>query len=96
MQDKEKESFVRFEGNPILTSIKDHSWENYAVFNPTVLLIDKKTYIIYKPHRYICEDCDDHPSTTATPSWHKRDSNYTIDYENHVLMELIAIKYDRY
>jgi transposase len=52
-------------------------------------ILGKKTFIIYKPHRYICEDCDDNPSTTATPSWHKRDSSYTIDYENHVLMELI-------
>ena len=30
----------------------------------------KHTYIIYQPHRYICENCDDHPTTTATPSWH--------------------------
>ena len=47
------------------------------------------TYIIYKPHRYLCEDCDNNPTTTSTPSWHNRDSSYTIDYENHVLMELI-------
>ncbi len=52
-------------------------------------ILGKRTYIIYKPHRYICESCDDNPTTTATPGWHKRDSSYTIDYENHVLMELI-------
>jgi len=52
-------------------------------------ILGKRTYIIYKPHRYICDDCDNHPTTTATPSWHNRDSQYTIDYENHVLMELI-------
>lgn len=52
-------------------------------------ILGKRTYIIYKPHRYICEDCDNSPSTTATPSWHKRDSSYTTDYENHVLMELV-------
>jgi len=52
-------------------------------------ILGKRTYIIYKPHRYICEKCDNNPTTTATPSWHKRDSYYTIDYENHVLMELI-------
>jgi len=49
----------------------------------------KQTYIIYKPHRYIFEDCDNHPTTSATPDWHHRDSGYTIDYENHVLMELV-------
>ena len=52
-------------------------------------ILGKQTYIVYKPHRYICEDCDNNPTTTATPSWHKRDSHYTIDYENHVLMELV-------
>jgi len=52
-------------------------------------ILGKQTYIIYKPHRYICDDCDNNPTTTATPSWHHRDSQYTIDYENHVLMELI-------
>ncbi len=38
----------------------------------------KQTTIVYKPHRYICENCDNHPTTTATPDWHKRDSSDTI------------------
>jgi len=49
----------------------------------------KETYIIYKPHRYICEDCDNNPTTTATPIWHRANSPYTIDYENHILLELV-------
>lgn len=49
----------------------------------------KDTYIIYNPHRYICDNCDDHPTTTATPIWHRANSAYTIDYENHVLLSLI-------
>jgi len=43
----------------------------------------------YKPHHYICEDCDNRPTTTATPSWHKANSAYSIDYETHILMELV-------
>ncbi len=31
-------------------------------------ILGNPTYIIYKPHRYICDDCDNHPTTTATPS----------------------------
>ena len=42
-----------------------------------------------RTYRYICEDCDHHTTTTATACWHQRDSSYTIDYENHVLMELV-------
>ncbi len=49
----------------------------------------KESTIIYKPHRYICEFCDNNPTTTATPTWHKANSDFTIDYENHVLLELV-------
>ena len=34
-------------------------------------ILESDTYIIYKPHRYICEDCDNHPTTTAIPKWHQ-------------------------
>lgn len=43
----------------------------------------KPTYIIYKPNRYICDNCDDDPTTTAIAIWHKQNSNFTRDYENH-------------
>jgi len=49
----------------------------------------KHTYIIYQPHRYVCENCDNHPTTTATPNWHHANSAYTKDYENHILLELV-------
>ena len=31
------------------------------------------TFIIYNPRRYICEDCEDHPITTAMPLWDPQD-----------------------
>lgn len=49
----------------------------------------KPTYIIYKPNRYICNDCQDNPTTTATPLWYKSHSDYTVEYEQFILMELI-------
>lgn len=63
-------------------SDKDRKVRHLPVFG-------RPTYIIYKPHRYICEDCDNKPTTTATPSWHKKNSACTIDYETHILMELV-------
>jgi transposase len=39
----------------------------------------KPTHIIYKPHRYICDDCDNN-STTATPDWHKQGSQFTVPF----------------
>jgi len=47
------------------------------------------TFIIYSPHRYICDDCKDNPTTTATPFWHKPNSSFTKDYEQYILLELI-------
>ena len=47
------------------------------------------TFIVYSPHRYICEDCQDHPTTTAKASWHSPNGSHTTDYENHLLMELV-------
>jgi len=47
------------------------------------------TFIIYSPHRYICEDCKDHPTTTAKASWHSSNGSHTTDYENHLLTELV-------
>ncbi len=52
-------------------------------------ILGEDTFIIYSPHRYICEECQDHPTTTATPSWHTPNSSFTKDYEQHVLLELI-------
>ncbi len=50
-------------------------------------ILGKPTYIIYNPNRYLCDDCN--RTTTATPPWHKQNSPFSLDYENHVLMELI-------
>jgi len=38
----------RYEGNPILTSIKEHSWEWRAVFNCAAVYLDGKVHIIYR------------------------------------------------
>ncbi len=38
----------RYERNPILKPLKDHNWENVSVFNPAVLQIEGKIYLIYR------------------------------------------------
>lgn len=38
----------RYGGNPILTSIKSHSWESKAVFNPAALYEDGKVHLLYR------------------------------------------------
>lgn len=38
----------KYKKNPILTTIKEHSWENKAVFNPAVVYEDGKFYVVYR------------------------------------------------
>jgi len=39
---------VRFDGNPILTPIKDHPWESKAVFNPAAIYEKHRVHILYR------------------------------------------------
>jgi len=52
-------------------------------------VLGDQTFIIYSPNRYICEDCEDHPTTTVKPSWHSTNGSHTTAYENHLLMEMV-------
>lgn len=52
-------------------------------------MLDYKTYIIFQPNRYICDDCKGHPTTTAMPEWHKPNSSQTVYYEKRILIELV-------
>jgi len=52
-------------------------------------MIEDDVFIIYQPNRYICDDCDNNPTTTATPSWHTKHSAYTNAYERHIIIDLV-------
>jgi predicted GH43/DUF377 family glycosyl hydrolase len=39
---------VRFEGNPIISPIKEHAWESKATFNPAAIFEDGKVRILYR------------------------------------------------
>ena len=44
----EAEKLSRFPGNPILRVIPEHAWESKYVFNPGVIRLDGKIYILYR------------------------------------------------
>lgn len=52
-------------------------------------IFGKETIIELTPPRGICERCDDHPTTTQTLSWYKRNAHYTKAYEQHILLSLV-------
>jgi transposase len=60
-----------------------------------------KTFILLRPKRYRCPQCDHKPTTTQTLDWYTPKSPYTKAYEQAVLLALInstvhdvSLKYD--
>jgi len=49
----------------------------------------RSSYLRYRPRRYQCLDCADHATTTQRLEWHERGSQFTLDYEDHLLVQLI-------
>lgn len=52
-------------------------------------ILGKKTYLSIKPRRYICEHCEDHPTTTQVLPWYDARSACTKVYEKHVMLMLL-------
>jgi transposase len=49
----------------------------------------RSSYLRYRPRRYQCLNCVEHPTTTQRLEWHERGSQFTLDYEDHLLVQLI-------
>ena len=63
-------------------------------YGETILLrhlpiLERRVYIRLKPIRYICDDCDNQPTTTEQPDWYKRRSKFTKAYEEYMMRSLI-------
>ncbi len=53
-------------------------------------IMNKQTYLIYQPKRYICFEHGCHcPTTTATPDFHSSDSQFSYELELYLLRELV-------
>jgi transposase len=51
--------------------------------------LGRPTYLRYRPHRYQCQDCEGHPTTTQSLEWHDANSPHSFAYDNHVLLQLV-------
>ena len=52
-------------------------------------LLGSPVYVLVKLPRYQCDDCKKHPKTTQRPSWHKKNSSFTVPYEEWILLSAI-------
>jgi transposase len=50
----------------------------------------RPTYLRYRPRRYQCPNCQDHPTTTQHLDWREGGSPHTFAYDNHLLLQLVA------
>ena len=70
----------------VITKLHGHGREIRLRHLP---ILNKNTYLSIKPNRYICENCDNHPTTTQKLSWYDERSSCTKAYENYILLMLI-------
>lgn len=52
-------------------------------------ILDRPTYLRYRPKRYRCIGCEGHPTTTEVLEWHDGNSPHTRAYDNHILLGLV-------
>ena len=49
----------------------------------------RPTYLRYQPRRYRCTHCEKKPTTTEELNWHGKGSSKTLEYEDHILLQLV-------
>ncbi len=52
-------------------------------------ILNRKVYIVIRPLKYQCIDCEDHPVITQKLPWYVQKSPFTKAYDEHILLELI-------
>lgn len=52
-------------------------------------LFGQPVFIHVRLPRYQCDHCDKKPKTTQRPDWHKKNSSFTVPYEEHILLSAI-------
>ena len=70
------------------TIYHSHGYGNEKILRHTSIL-GINTYIHIRPKRYKCTSCPGNPTMTQRLSWYEERSQYTTDYENHVLLQLV-------
>ena len=46
-------------------------------------------YLRYRPRRYQCLECDQHPTTTEKLDWHQSGSSNAVAYDRYLLLQLV-------
>jgi len=50
----------------------------------------RPTYLRYRPRRYQCLECEEHPTTTQRLDWQDANSPHTFAFDEHLLLQLVG------
>ena len=68
---------------------KSHGYADWVMVRH-LPVFGRPTYLRYRPRRYQCQECEDHPTTVQKLDWHDPYSRCSFVYEEHVLLELVS------
>ena len=72
--------------NQVITRFYDHDRLLRLRHLP---ILGQRVFIKVRLPRYQCDRCDKKPKTTQRPEWHKKNSSFTVPYEEQVLLSAI-------
>jgi transposase len=67
---------------------KPHGQDEWVIIRH-LPVFGRPTYLRYRPKRYQCQDCEEHPTTTQSLEWHDSNSPHSFVYDNHILLQLV-------
>jgi transposase len=50
----------------------------------------RPTYLRYRPRRYQCLECEEHPTTTQRLDWQDANSPHTFAFDEHLVLQLVG------
>ena len=68
---------------------KSHGYADWVTVRH-LPVFGRPTYLRYRPRRYQCQECADHPTTVQKLDWHDPYSRYSFVYEEHLLLQLVG------
>jgi transposase len=68
---------------------KQHGHDDWVTLRH-LPVFGRPSYLRYRPKRYQCLECEDHPTTTQRLDWHDEGSRHTFAYDEHLLLGLVG------
>lgn len=67
---------------------KRHGYDEWIVIRH-LPVFGRPSYLRYRPRRYQCMECEDHPTSTQRLDWREGNSPQSMAYDDHLLLQLV-------